>query len=273
MTAGAAVALPAHWQRWHWSAAISAGRGIVAFSVPPAIEGTSRADLADLRIIDERGNETPFEIVMRLRHSHLALRQYAVKQRVSRRGMQTLVTVDAAAAHLPVSFVRLTSDTQHFSRHVTLEYSDDERVWSEAAGGRFERTAQQDHRTLVIPERRARYWRLTIEDADNAPLEQPALQLWGAPRFLVFDSRAPSRYRVVFGNRAAERPSYDFVTAYGARALANPSPASAGVPEKNAAFAPGAKPWSESHPWVLWGAVAAAIAGIGGLSLRVLTLK
>ena len=268
-----AVALPAHWQQWRWSAQVSAGQGIVAFALPPAIEGKARPDFADLRVIDERGTEEPFEIVMRFKRALPVLRRYAVSQRVSQRGTQTLVTIDAGAAHVPVSFLRLQSETDRFSRHGTLQFSDDGRVWSTAEGTRFERTARSDHRTLTIAERRARFWRLTIENENNAPLTHPVVELWGAPRFVIFESRVPHRYRAIFGNRAASKPLYDFAAAYGKRALANPAAATAGAPQANPAFVSIPVPWSESHPWVLWGALAAAVAGIGGLALRVLTLK
>lgn len=266
------VALPAHWQRWQWSAQVSAGRGIVAFSLPPTIEGNSRADFADLRVIDERGSETPFEIIMRFKRAFPVLRRYAVSQRVSQRGTQTVVTLDAGGAHVPVSSVRLTAGTDRFSRHVTLQYSGDMRIWSTAAATRFERTARSDHRELAIAEKRARYWRLLVDNENNAPLEHPRVELWGASRYVVFESRAPHRYRIIFGNRAAAKPSYDFAAAYGSR-LSRPAPALAGAPQPNSAFASASVPWSESHPWVLWGALAAAIAAIGGLALRVLTFK
>jgi len=390
IAAAAAMALPPQWQAWRWSAAISARRGIAAFTLPLDIANKSRRDLGDLRITDDHGQETPFEIVVHrgsanvkwkeaalddygfvpgrytevvadagaaspdfatleistsrqhfatsatilasddrqtwrivrsgaplfnyqgenlgsnfrvqipLQHSRWylirifdpsspfpidgvrfasggttlpELQRYAVNgEHIRQSGHLTVITIDTRVAHLPVSFVRLDTQTPRFSRKTTVEYGDDGSNWAISDSTRFERTPVADHRALTVSEVSARYWRITIQNGNDAALDRPVIELWGMPRHIVFQSREFHRYRIIFGNHSAPAPAYDFAATHGSSSLQNPLRASVGPSQRNSAYV-SSIPWSERHPWVLWAALAAAIIAIGGLAVRALTLK
>jgi len=389
----AAALTPLPWRKWPCSVAISTGRGVVSLNVPLAVDNRALRDLADLRIVDERGSEIPFVLAIhrgtagaRWRetvvddygfvpgkytnaiadagsppaHDFTALeistpnqhfatnvtvlasddrrtwriirnsaplfnyqdvnlgsnlriafpsqhsRWYRVRildahdafpidgmrlatdsatlpelqrytttgQRGRQHGTATIVTIDTRIANLPVSLIRLDTATANFSRDVALEKSGDGLNWSPVGEARLERTPGGDRRTMPIDEAQARYWRVTIENGNDAPLARPAAELWGAPRHVVFSARPEHHYRMLFGNRSAQPPLYDFARTQNPVALENPRPVSAGPVLPNVVPAPApAVPWSESHPWLLWSALVAAIGTIGGLAARALTIK
>lgn len=389
----AAALLPPSWRKWPWSVDISPARGVVSLNVPLGVEDKARSDLSDLRVVDERGDEIPFEIAIHRgatgvrwkeaviddygfvpgkytgavadagssaahdfsaleisspkqhfstyatilvsddrrtwrivaqntplfnyqdenlgsnlriafppQHSrwysiHILaarapfpidgirlatgsavlpeLQRYTIpKQRVKQRGSATLITVDTKIANLPVSLIRLDAATPRFSRDAALERSDDAVNWYPFETVRFERTPQDDRRTLTIDESQARFWRLTIENGNDAPLSRPVLELWGTPRHVVFAAKPQHRYQMLFGNRSADAPLYDFARTQNPGALQSPTHVSVGPIESNVApVAAVAPPWSESHPWLLWGALGVAIVTIGGFAARALTMK
>lgn len=189
---------------------------------------------------------------------------------VVQKAVRTIVTIDSRIAHLPVSFARFDSVSPRFSRTATLEYSNDGVNWNLAAQTRLSRTAQADHRTLTIDETQARFWRLIVRNENDRPLVRPAIELWGAPRHLVFRSVPGGRYRLVIGNEAAFPAAYDFAATNGAGAIAAAARVRLGELQANSAYSAPRVPWSETHAWVLWAALGVAIAGIGGFALRIL---
>ena len=389
----AVALLPPSWRKWPWSVEISPGRGVVSLNLPVIVEGKARSDLSDLRIVDERGDEIPFEIAihrgsagaqwkeavvddygfvagkytgaiadagsstandftaleistpkqhfatyatvlasddrrtwrivaqnaplfnyqdenlgsnlrivfppqhsrwyriqildarspfpidgMRLATGSAVLpelqRYRIAKQRVRQHGSATLITIDTTIANLPVSLIRLDAATPRFSRGVALERSDDAVNWYPFDPARFERTPHDDRRTLTIDESQARFWKLTIENGNDAPLSRPLLELWGTPRHVVFQAKLRHHYRMLFGNRSADAPVYDFARTQNPQALQDPSQVSVGAIRSNVVPARAvALPWSESHPWLLWGALGVAIVTIGGFAARALTVK
>lgn len=386
----AAAALPAQWNSWQWYSAVVPSRAVMQqVSLPPPVLGKAQAGLQDLRVIDYRGDQVPYALVMhrgsgsvkwidsRIDDYGFVLRQYTqfvaivpapdidytsielstpaanfatsvdvmasddrqtwrtvrsaapifdyqrdglgsntrisiapsharyykvyvrdaraafpidgvrfaqgaqappelvryplLRMTVSQRGSDTLLLADTGYAHVPASLLRLDTSTQRFSRDVVVEVSEDGGNWNQVAGVTLERTPQREVRSISFDESQGRYWRVTVTNGNNSPLQAPRLELWGIQRHVVFRrGGAASGYRLVYGNASAQPAQYDFARVQSPEALAKAVNVALGRPQLNAQYSPPAQPWSESHKWVFWAALALAIAVVGGLALGVL---
>src|SRR6202011_5157067 len=56
---------------------------------------------------------------------------------------------------------------------------------------------------------RARWWRATVDNHDNAPLDGLRISLLVQPRDVVFPVVRGRRYRLTFGDPLADAPGYD----------------------------------------------------------------
>ena len=111
-------------------------------------------------------------------------------------------------------------------------------------------------------------WTITVENGDDAPLALNSVRLEMQQRDLCFHSDGSSGYTLFYGDSALVPPHYDYATLFSLEK--NPARASAGPEQLNPSFQsrPDDRPFSERHPALLWAALIAAIALLGGIAVR-----
>jgi hypothetical protein len=111
-------------------------------------------------------------------------------------------------------------------------------------------------------------WTISIQNGDDAPLPMGPVHLQMLQRELCFPSAANGSYTLFYGDPALAAPMYDYA------ALFTPQPnamqVSAGPEQRNAFYQarPDERPFTEKHPALLWAALVAVIALLGGIAFR-----
>lgn len=235
-----------------------------------------------VRVIDDelepltvRGAVVFFAQQLAPRHSSLPLA--IVNRAENPEDKQTTLLLDAGSAGFPANAVRLEIPRRNFYRQATLEGSDDALTWAPAQTGEtlYDFDTPKfvgSNRLIQFGESRYRYYRITIFNEDNPPLDVTGAQLRGFARKLIFSADAGAAYRLYYGNPAASAPSYELERIFpylvtedlpaarlGAhtpnRELVMPTP----VPPPPAR----PEPFTERHPWLLPGVVGLAALLLG----------
>ena len=111
-------------------------------------------------------------------------------------------------------------------------------------------------------------WTVTIDNGDDAALMPETVRLEMVERSLCFDAVANRQYAVFYGDSALTAPRYDYATLFVAQS--DPMAVTAGAESENAAFQqrPDDRPFTEKHPALLWAALIAVVALLGGIALQ-----
>jgi len=111
-------------------------------------------------------------------------------------------------------------------------------------------------------------WTVTIDNGDDAPLALARVRLQMLRRKLCFEAAANARYGLYYGDPALTAPQYDYATLFASQADA--SLAAIGTEQPNPVHQPrpDERPFTEKHPALLWVALVAVVALLGGLALR-----
>jgi hypothetical protein len=215
--------------------------------------------------------ELLFEQVVPAREDHWA--DDPVRPMVDAPAKTTSVTLDLGSG-LPVSRVVLTvTAPASFARTVQIAASDDGQTWSGAGSATIFRGPRTPQGPIGIgfSEIQTRFLRLTVADGDNTPLAVSRAAVYGTRRTLLFPIAAGHTYHLYLGSTAAP-PTYDLAEIL-SREPAPPRPAAAslGPLETNPSYVaplPPRRPWTEEHPALLWGILAAVVAVLGLVILR-----
>jgi hypothetical protein len=109
---------------------------------------------------------------------------------------------------------------------------------------------------------------LAIDNADNPPLAILAAEPLSLERRVYFDPQGRSTLRLYYGDEKLSAPAYDYAHFF----HLDPSPTQAqlGPGSHNPQYTgrPDARPWSERHTSILWGAMILAVLALGALALR-----
>ena len=178
----------------------------------------------------------------------------------------TELSLDLGSSGQPFDRIALSVDPGLFSRTVEVSVTNDLQHWLAIAGGVISRTAEGELLTLTIPERTERYVKVSVFNADNAPLHFGSITLGGIRRIVKFPSNQAGHYFVYIGNPSARPPTYDF-----ARVLPTDSPgalAKVGVNEPNPSFRLPDRPWTDRNPRLLNGALILAVVAMGLVTIR-----
>ncbi|MBZ5661354.1 MAG: DUF3999 domain-containing protein [Acidobacteriia bacterium] len=110
--------------------------------------------------------------------------------------------------------------------------------------------------------------RAVIHNGDDAALKITGAHLEQYERRIYFDCDAGTSLEFYYGDDKLNAPVYDYAQLFQADANAALVPMEA--EEANAGFTgrPDERPWSERHPAVLWAAILAAVAVLGGIAVR-----
>ena len=184
---------------------------------------------------------------------------------------QTHVThtiLDLGGGGRPTSRIDVRTTQTNFYRDVRVAGSNDLAKWNSLRTStaiysfdtpRFVGSS----RSISIPESTFRYYRITVIDEDNAPLDPLTAVAYGASRKLIFQAQPSASYRLYYGNPEARTSSYELEHILPYLVTDNLPAATLGAHTANPAFeipAEPQKPFTERFPWLLPSAVA-----IGGL--------
>ncbi|MDR3749519.1 MAG: DUF3999 family protein [Acidobacteriota bacterium] len=112
--------------------------------------------------------------------------------------------------------------------------------------------------------------KVVIHNGDDPPLKLTGASLQQLERRLYFDAPARDQLTLYYGDEKLGPPVYDYAELFQREKAA--TAAQLGLETSNTAYIgrPDDRPWSERHPVVLWVAIIAAVAVLGGVALRAL---
>ncbi|MBZ5724562.1 MAG: DUF3999 domain-containing protein [Acidobacteriia bacterium] len=185
----------------------------------------------------------------------------------------SLLVLDLGAARLPQSRLRVETGGPPFHRACDIEFSADGQDWRYVAGGVLYRYRDEETSLLEFPEQHERYLRLRIFNGDDRPVPVRSVVVEAVERRLKFLPDAAGGYTLYYGNPEAKPPAYDLGSILARRAPAPEIQLAAGPEEPNPVYRPPPpprQPWSERHPELLYGTLAAAVLGMGYITVRFL---
>jgi len=111
-------------------------------------------------------------------------------------------------------------------------------------------------------------WTVSLDNGDDAPLALEHVRLQMLERMLCFEAEANAHYALFYGDSTLTAPHYDYATLFTPQPDA--SQATVGPEQANPAYQPrpDERPFTERHPALLWVALFAVVALLGGLALR-----
>ena len=118
---------------------------------------------------------------------------------------------------------------------------------------------------------RARVLRVRIRNRDDRPLEVRGVTVMVPQERLAFEAGSPHRYRLTYGDASLEPPVYDVERTVGDAALwiAQASEGHWQRPVVRVREGP-RRPWTDSHPALLWAGLVAAVGLLAGVTWRAL---
>ena len=190
----------------------------------------------------------------------------------------TLLTVDQGVSGLPIDQLHITSTTPAFHRAVTVEVSDDGKLWSSPAHGLFVRRVHNSgfsEESLTVPlflDSGSRYQRVRVYNRDDQPLQFGPVQCEGRVRLIKFRAPASGNYWLYYGNPGAvTQPVYDLGKTLSWQEQLAKTAVPLGPAELNPAYRPPLpprKPWSEQHPAILYTVLGGAVLALGIATFR-----
>jgi hypothetical protein len=254
---------------WQRGAAIdtSIDRTASTLVVLPAAADPGRyGDLRDVRLIDDRGIETPYALAPRAHESAFA-RDTDAARLLRQRYIADLGDPPAAA-----SSVRLRTATPAFARVLTVECSNDRVTWRTVERRTLTRDARGDaHLEISLGGERARWWRATIGDAADVPLADVHVALVTQRHALRFTAEAQRRYALAFDGPHVPVPLYDLPTpptSTQTAAIETPIALHADSPRREAA--PSSPPQPTIPAWTSTAAFVTLVVALGTYSARLL---
>jgi len=174
---------------------------------------------------------------------------------------------DLGVAAVPVTSVAFEATQPAFHRPITVSVSDDGATWTEVAQGDIYRESGSEEVSVDVPEGRGRYWRVTVFNRNDAPIEGLRVRLLTTPRYVAFRQMPGHSYYMLYGNSRVTAPDYDFVLLT-SRDQRDAAPVVHAGPQSDNTAYQSPEPWTERNAWVLWVALLAAVVIVGALAIR-----
>ena len=126
--------------------------------------------------------------------------------------------------------------------------------------------------TLDYPETQGRYLKVIINNKNDAPLAISGVEVLGTPKKITFLAEPGVSYFLYFHNDTAPTPTYDIENTFSYIDLKSISRMIVGKVEENPNYDPIKKiiPFSERHPWILWGMIIFMVVFLGGIIIRMM---
>ncbi|MDB5070855.1 MAG: hypothetical protein JWM87_1966 [Candidatus Eremiobacteraeota bacterium] len=249
--------------------------------IPVAADPTPDHNYRDLRVRDDRGVEIPYALDPRPPDPHTVAVRTAGFERPADAPAVQRATLDLSASNLAVASLRFDTSTPAFARDVLIEHSDDGATWSGNVTERISRfRVGTPHLALDVADGSARFWRVSIDDRDDAPLENLRVTLYATAHEIVFPVVRGRRYALTFGDPGPAAPVYDLparleherwrADTASVRRVVALSPRSSDVPAVSppARAAPAARASPEAPPWLVPVAFGAAVVVLAAFALR-----
>jgi len=191
----------------------------------------------------------------------------------ARRG-QSIWIADLGGTGFPVSEIHFdVAPMVEFVRSVNVAASDDQKEWSTFAFGQIYRFHQGDkvQEQLTVPiadgGRGRRYWRVTVENGNDAPLANAVMRLYTTPRHVVFEQQPGKNYSLIYGQERAQAAQYDLGRRVDAAQERLAILGKLGPEEVNTGWVD-PRPWTETHEIFLWGVLLVAVMVIGFTAIQ-----
>ena len=175
LTVASAAELPSAWRSWRYSRPIQAVHADALDYITLDREVFSRSEnqLADLRIIDDSGQQLPYEMRAQITAPREPVRIPAkVRENSFVPGQFTQVIVDLGERPRFHDRLRVETREPDFINWVQVAASDDAHVWRivnpRAPISRFSRDNLEGNQTVRYSENNARYLRVRIEQAGDS---------------------------------------------------------------------------------------------------------
>jgi uncharacterized protein DUF3999 len=188
-------------------------------------------------------------------------------------GRDTVLTF-AVAENVPVERVMLAIDPAqgNFQREIEIQsekgsttgVGEISRIHMQRNGGKID----VDQTWLSLSATRQGQLRAVIHNGDDAPLRITRARIQQYERRIYFDCDAGVVLGLYYGDQKLDAPVYDYAKLFQSDASAGQI--QMGAEEANAGYTgrPDDRPWSDRHPAVLWAAIFAAVAILGGIAVR-----
>jgi hypothetical protein len=186
----------------------------------------------------------------------------------------TEITLDAGYRGLPIRRLQLDVVGRNYNRNVRVESSEDGEEWTPLGSGvifdyDLPSFKKADNSVSFRENARSRYFRVTVENFDDRPIDVAGVSGISLVRRVVVSRAGKGPYRAYFGNPRAKSPRYDLShrmryidTESLPRLALGPRIANSDHIEKSVL------PWSEEHAGLLWAVIAVVIAFLALLILN-----
>ena len=164
--------LPPAWDHWRYARPLEPPATetpqLAKVTLPLEVYGQAQASLADLRLIDDTGQEVPYILHWRRGKEERRWLEAKLGEVSLVPGQYTQALVDLGPQTPAHNSLQLETDERDFFRRVELAVSDDGRQWrilqQQVPIYRFEKERLSGNQTLSYSETSARYLRLRISD-------------------------------------------------------------------------------------------------------------
>jgi hypothetical protein len=234
-----------------------------------------------IRILDN--DEPPIEIVgavayftQELEAQEIDLYATMATREEDTASQSTILVVDLKSTGVPSARLAIITPQENFYRQVGLEGSNDgvKWKWIQSSDVLYAYNTPRfvgNKLSVTYPESTFRYFRLTIRNEDNPPIEIEEIRAHGFLRKLVFSASPAGIYRLYYGNPSIHAPSYDLERIFPYLVTENLTRAQLGPHTTNPIYIVPSRPFTERYPWLLPMVVAGAAFLIGLFLLKLLS--
>lgn len=200
-------------------------------------------------------------------------RELSSEPKLTQGGKDTILTFPALE-NVPVERVMFSIDPAqgNFQRLIemqtgkgsTLRAGEISRIHIQRNGGKID----VDQTALTLSATSDGQLRAIIHNGDDAPLRITRARLQEYERRIYFVSDAGASPGLYYGDQKLDAPVYDYAKLF--QGDQGASQVQIGAEEANSVYfgRPDDRPWSERHPAILWAAILAAVAILGGIAVR-----
>ena len=189
------------------------------------------------------------------------------------RGRLTVISCYVAPT-VPVDRLQFQIDPQQVNFRRTVSITEAQAM--QVTGGEVSRvritrggtTVTSEDLAIEVDGRAAGNFNVTIDNADNPPLNVSSVQPLSIERRVYLDPQAASALKLYYGDPRLAAPVYDYAKFFHADASAARAEPGPGSPNPAYTGRPDERPWSERHKAILWIAMLLAVAVLAVLALR-----
>jgi hypothetical protein len=252
------------------------GTDLYVVTLAPGDLALLRADLGDLRLVDDAGRQVPYILEPAAVEDRVALVAEKMRARERRSRHRLEVPSLPSRGALPLEGIALRFEDTFFDRPVRVRVPGDEARGRVLWSGRVDRRPSVDAKApepirLAWSPQGVRELEIEVEDGDNAPLALASVEgIVRVPR-ITFQAGAGA-YRLLLGNREAAPPQYDLASLRREVLAWSAVAATPGASRANPAFRRFAGELLGDAPptLLLWGTLLATVAVLLWLTVRVL---